>query len=238
MALHALSPALAGEREGPVRLANGRVRGSAPTLAAASRERRCIATGEVLPEEKLVRFAAGPGGVVFPDVARKLPGRGLWVTATRAAVEQAAKKGGFSRAAKTALKPPADLADQVESLLKTRLLQALGLARRGGEITWGFEKVSSAIGAGKAAWLIEASDGAADGRRKLLGALRRATAQGLPEPRLIGCFSSVELGLALGLDNVIHTAFLAGRGAERWTVDVERLSGFCPLLPTSWGEEP
>ncbi len=208
------------------------------TLAAASRERRCIATGEVMPEEKLVRFVAGPGGVVFPDVARKLPGRGLWVSATREAVTQAAKKGGFSRAAKAPLQAPADLADQVEILLKTRLLQALGLARRAGEITWGFEKVSSAIASGKAAWLIEASDGSADGRRKLMAVVRRATVSDHLKPRLIGAFSSLELGLALGLDNVIHTAFLAGRGAERWTVDVERLSGFRPLLPESWREEP
>ena len=208
------------------------------TLAAAARERRCIATGEVMPEEKLVRFAAGPGGVVFPDVARKLPGRGLWVSATREAVVQAAKKGGFSRAAKAPLQVPADLADQVEILLKTRLLQALGLARRAGEITWGFEKVSSAIASGKAAWLIEASDGSADGRRKLMAVVRRASVSDHLKPRLIGAFSSLELGLALGLDNVIHTAFLAGRGAERWTVDVERLSGFRPLLPESWREEP
>ncbi len=97
------------------------------------RVRRDIVTGEVMPEERLIRFVAGPGGVVFPDVARKLPGRGMWVEAQRASVELASRKGLFSRSAKAHLKAPPDLADQVEKLLHTRLLNALGLARRGGE---------------------------------------------------------------------------------------------------------
>ena len=82
--------------------------------------------------------------------------------------------------------------------------------------------------------MVEAADGSADGRRKLLGPAARLETP----PRVIGLFSSTELGLALGLENVIHLAFLVGRGAERWSLDVERLSGFRPLLPESWREEP
>lgn len=202
------------------------------------RERRDIVSGNVMPEERLVRFVAGPDGVVVPDLARKLPGRGLWVEARREAVQAAAKRGAFSRAAKTKLAAPADLADQVERLLRARLLAGLGLARRAGDLILGFEKVVSAVSAGRAAWLIEAADGSDDGRRKVLQAARRSEAAGFSPPRLLGLFSSEELGLALGLGNVIHLAFLAGRGAERWTLDVERMSGFSPLLPQSWREEP
>ncbi|HXA37402.1 MAG TPA: RNA-binding protein [Phenylobacterium sp.] len=204
------------------------------TLAAAARERRDIVSGQVTDEAGLIRFVAGPEGFVTPDLARKLPGRGLWVAADRASVETAAKKGLFARAAKAKLVAPPDLADQVESLLKRRLLSGLGLARRAGELTSGFEKVSAAIDAGRAAWLIEASDGAADGRRKLWGKTRK---QAPPTP-VFGLFSAEELGLALGAENVIHTAFLAGRAADRWAQDALRLSGFCPLLPESWREEP
>ena len=187
-----------------------------------------------MAEARLIRFVAGPGGEVVPDLARKLPGRGLWVSADRASVETASRKGGFSRAARAKLAAPADLADQVERRLLKRVLDGLGLARRAGELTSGFEKAAAAIASGKAAWMIEANDGSADGRRKLLQAARRLDAG----PRLLGTFSSDELSLALGLGNVIHLVFLAGRGAERWTVDVERLSGFRPLLPESWREEP
>ena len=198
------------------------------------RERRDIVSGEAMDEARLIRFVPGPEGVVTPDLARKLPGRGLWVAADRASVETAAKKGLFSRAAKTKLQAPPGLAEQVEKLLMRRLLSGLGLARRAGDLTSGFEKVSAAITSGRAAWLIEASDGAADGRRKLWALARRQSRV----PGLIGVFSSTDLGLALGLENVIHTAFLAGRAADRWTQDVQRLSGFCPLLPESWREEP
>ena len=203
------------------------------THAEASRQRRDLVSGQVMEEARLIRFVAGPDGVVVPDLARKLPGRGLWVAADRASVETAARKGGFSRSAKTKLSAPADLADQVDRLLAKRVLDGLGLARRAGDLTSGFEKAAAAIASGKAAWMIEASDGAEDGRRKLLQAARRVSTP----PRLTGLFTADELSLALGLGNVIHLVFLAGRGANRWTTEVERLSGFRPLLPESWREE-
>jgi predicted RNA-binding protein YlxR (DUF448 family) len=209
-------------------------RSQADGQSANPRERRDIVSGEVTDEARLIRFVAGPDGAVVPDLARKLPGRGLWVAADRASVETAAKKGLFSRAAKTKLQASPQLADQVEMLLRRRLLSALGLARRAGDLTSGFEKVSAAINSGRAAWLIEASDGAADGRRKLLALARKQSRA----PGLVGVFSATELGLALGLENVIHTAFLAGRAADRWAQDAHRLSGFSPLLPESWREEP
>jgi predicted RNA-binding protein YlxR (DUF448 family) len=206
----------------------------ARTLARAGRERRDIVSGAVMEEARLIRFVAGPDGVVTPDLARKLPGRGLWVAADRASIEAAARKNVFARAARTRLTAPADLAGQVETLLARRVLAGLGLARRAGDLTLGFDQVMAAVRAGKAAWIIEAADGAADGRRKLIYAGKGVSRP----PRLLGAFNSDELSLALGLGNVIHLAFLAGRGAERWTADVERLSGFRPLLPESWREEP
>jgi hypothetical protein len=204
------------------------------THAEAFRQRRDIVSGAVMDEDRLIRFVADPDGVVVPDLARKLPGRGLWVAADRASVDQAGRRGGFSRAAKAKLSAPPDLADQVERGLRRRILDGLGLARRGGQLTWGFEKVSSAITSGKTAWLVEAADGAADGKRKLWALTRRLD----HPPRRLAAFDTDELSLALGLGNVIHVAFLAGRGAERWTVEVERLSGFSPLFPESWREEP
>ena len=204
------------------------------TLAEAGRQRRDIVSGEVMDEDRLIRFVAGPDGVVAPDLARKLPGRGLWVAADRTSVETAARKNAFSRAAKAKLSAPADLADRVDALLARRILAGLGLARRAGGLILGFESVIGAVRADKVGWIVEASDGAADGRNKLLYASKALT----KPPRLLGAFNSDELSLALGLGNVIHLAFLAGRGAERWTTDVERLSGFRPLLPESWREEP
>jgi hypothetical protein len=188
----------------------------------------------VTDEARLIRFVAGPDGVVTPDLARKLPGRGLWVAADRASVDTAARKSLFARAAKTRLTAPADLAEQVEALLIRRLLSGLGLARKAGDLILGFEKVLAAVVAGRAAFLVEAVDGAPDGRRKMTGSCHRSSRP----PRLVGLFTSVELGLAVGGENVIHSAFLAGRGAERWALDIERLAGFRPLFPESWREEP
>src|SRR5690606_230048 len=135
------------------------------THAEAHRERRDIVSGQPTHEDRLIRFVAGPEGTVVPDLGRKLPGRGIWVAADRAAIEQAVKKNAFSRSAKTRLAPPADLADQVEALLSRRVLDGLGLARRAGVLISGFEKTAAAIRSGRARWLVEATDGAEDGRR-------------------------------------------------------------------------
>lgn len=198
----------------------------------AQRERRDLATGEVMDESRLIRFVAGPDGQVVPDLSRKLPGRGLWVAADRASVETAARKNLFSRAAKAKLAVQPDLPDLVERLLAKRCLDQLGLAKREGVLISGFEKVHAAVKGGKAAWLIEASDGAEDGRGKLTALASKVT----PSPPVCGAFSAGELGLALGLENVIHVCLLAGRRAGRWSEEVQRLAGFRPLLPESWRE--
>jgi predicted RNA-binding protein YlxR (DUF448 family) len=201
--------------------------------AKGTRERRDIVTGETAPEAELIRFVVSPDGLATPDLARTLPGRGVWVRADRASLELAAKKNLFARSAKAAWKVPPGLADLVERLLARRCLEQLGLARREGVLISGFEKASAAIRSGKAAWLIEAADGASDGRRKMLS----AAAKSPRPPEICGAFFAEELGLATGLENVIHTVLLAGRRAERWTEEVRKLAGFRPLLPESWREE-
>ena len=200
--------------------------------ATSERERRDLVTREVMEESRLIRFVAGPDGQVVPDLARRLPGRGLWVAADRASIETAAKKGLFARAAKAPIKAPADLADTLDKLLKKRCLEQLGLARREGVLISGFEKSAAAIRAGRAAWLIEAADGSADGRGKLLALARHQS----PPPGVCGAFSAEDLGLALGLENVIHAVLLAGGRADRWTEEVQRLAGFRALRPGSWDE--
>ena len=196
--------------------------------ATIDRERRDLVTHEVMDESRLIRFVAGPDGQVVPDLGRKLPGRGLWVEASRASIETAVKKNGFTRAAKTKLTAPADLADVVERLLVRRCLDQLGLARREGVLISGFEKSAANIRSGKAAWVVEAADGSADGRGKILALARHQTA------KVCGAFTVDDLSLALGLENAIHAVLLAGGRADRWTIEVERLAGFRPLRPPHW----
>lgn len=198
--------------------------------ATIDRERRDLVTHQVMDESRLIRFVAAPDGTVAPDLARKLPGRGLWVAADRASVEAAVKKNLFSRAAKAPLKPAADLADLVESLLARRCLDQLGLARREGVLISGFEKSLANVRAGKVAWIVEAADGSADGRGKLLALAKHIA----PAPKVCGAFSADDLSLALGLENAIHAVLLEGGRADRWTFEVERLAGFRPLTPPAW----
>ena len=195
------------------------------------RERRCIVSGEVTDEANLIRFALGPDDVVTPDVAAKLPGRGAWVTATRAKVEEAAKKGAFSRGFKANAKAPEGLADLTEQLLAKRCLNMLGMARRGGAIAMGATQVDSAIRSAPVFVLIEAKDGAEEGREKLMS-LHIGLWDALPPA--VCCFGGEELGVALGRERVIHACLLQERLALAWAADIGRLAGFRAIVPDSW----
>lgn len=191
--------------------------------SSGARKRRCIVTNVVLPEERLIRFVVDPQNAIVPDVAARLPGRGIWVSARREILERAMAKGHFSRAAKAPVWVDRELVPRVEALLVARMSGDLGLARRSGELVLGFDNVARALtGRQPPSVLVEASDGAPDGRRKLLnmtGARRAA---------VIDCLSSTELGLALGRENVVHAALKSGRLSERLKADAGRLCGFRP----------
>ena len=192
-----------------------------PEHEGAMRERRCIATGAILPEDKLVRFVVGPDGAVVPDLDAKLPGRGLWLSADPVLMARAAKKNDFAKAAKEKVTVPADLAAHVARLLVDRLKSDLGLARRAGLLVFGFDGVLEALGTKRPpALLIEAADAAEDGRRKLAAAAR---ARGLT-PARIDVLSRAELGLALGRDNVVHAAVKPGALADRLLLNAKRLA--------------
>jgi predicted RNA-binding protein YlxR (DUF448 family) len=191
----------------------------------ALRERRCLVSGEVLPEAELMRFATDPDGHVVPDVAASLPGRGMWVRSDRTSVATATAKNLFSKSAKASLKVSGDLPTRVETLLVTRMQADLGLARRAGQLVVGFDNVLRTLDDKvPPSVLVEASDGAADGRRKLAGS---AHARSL-KTEIIDCLSTAELSLALGRGNVIHAALKPGRLAERLIFDAGRLRGFRP----------
>lgn len=180
-------------------------------------ERRCIATGEVQPKAGLVRFVVGPDDRVVPDLSEKLPGRGIWVEATRASIEKAARKGLFSRSAKRAVRADPGLADEVEALLTRRVIELVSLARKAGEAVAGYEKVRDWLGKDQAAVLIQAFDGSERGKSKL-----RAP-EG--ENTFIGCLSAAELGLAFGREHAIHGALAAGGLAWRVVEEAARLAG-------------
>jgi predicted RNA-binding protein YlxR (DUF448 family) len=174
-----------------------------------------------------VRFVLGPDGAVVPDLAAKLPGRGVWLTADRALVDRAVAKKMFSRAFKAQATAPADLADRLEALLAQRLMDAIGMARKGGQAVAGFEKVRARLKDGTAGVLIAARDGAADGKSKL-ARLADVTAG---DVGIIDVLDSTELGLAFGRDFAIHAALDRGGFADRVIWEAARLDGLRSAVP-------
>ncbi|SDG57361.1 RNA-binding protein [Pelagibacterium luteolum] len=185
--------------------------------------RMCALTREELPASALIRFAVSPDGVIAPDVDAKAPGRGVWVKGDKAAVEEAVKRKAFAKSLKTNVEVPADLALMVKARLEQRLVGALGLARKAGALATGAAKVAGLLESGKVAALITASDAAPDGRRKMLQSVRRGF--DTPPPH-IESLSSTQLGLALGLENVIHAALTPGAAANSAIERANRLDRY------------
>lgn len=189
-------------------------------------ERSCVVTRAVKAPEDLIRFVVGPDGVLTPDLRRKLPGRGVWTSLSAATVAEAVKRRAFERSLKTKVTVPPELPGMIAELMRRDAVQALAMANKAGLVASGFAKVEAAIGAGRIAAVIEASDGAEDGRRKIGQALKRAAAarmnDGLKpqETPIVADFAAADLELALGRPHVIHAALAPGPAAEgflsRW----------------------
>lgn len=196
------------------------------TSVAPGAERTCALTRKVMPVADMVRFVIGPDATVVPDVRRKLPGRGLWITATREAVSEAVRRNVFARGFKRQVRTAPELAAETERLLERAALDALAMAGKAGRVVTGAAKVGDALAGDDVLALIHAADAAPDGRRKLNAALGRTTQAQPRETAVIETFSGAQLDLALNRPNVVHAALLAGPGSETFLARVRRLERF------------
>lgn len=210
-------------------------------------ERTCIVTREVMNPSELIRFVAGPDGTVVPDLKRNLPGRGVWVKATKSCVEQAVSGSLFARGLKSKVKADPILPDLVENLLLDAALGALGFARKAGQCITGAGKVDGLIRSGKAIAVIHATDGSEDGLRKV-GQAVHAAEQGFGDGgeggegsesgvrrkrvKIWRIFSSTQLNMALGATNVIHAALIDGGAARNFAIRAADLSNYREMEPS------
>lgn len=189
-------------------------------MPRAEPERTCIVTREARPAADLMRFVLGPDGAVVADLRNRLPGRGAWVTPTAEVVALAIRKRAFSRAFKAEVAVSPALVGEIDAALVREVRGALALANKAGAVVTGFGKVEGVVASGAAAALVHAGEAAEDGRRKLLGALRRRWPDPISGPPIFDDLPSDELDVALGRAHVIHAALLAGPGSEgclaRW----------------------
>lgn len=192
--------------------------------AEADRTRQCALTRETKPVDELIRFALGPDDVLAPDVDAKAPGRGVWITLSKASVSDAVAKKAFARSLKQSVRVPEDLAQLVQTRLEQRLLGTLGLARKAGQLVTGATKTRAAIEKPGIAALFTATDAAPDGRQKMVSTAR-ARAEDGPTPHF-ELLTSVQLGLALGLENVIHAAIIKGAASKSALNRANRLAAY------------
>ncbi len=193
-----------------------------PRSMPAATTRLCVATRMVRPVEGLIRFVVGPEGTVVPDLKRRLPGRGVWVTARRDVVADAVKRRAFARSLRGDVNAPADLPAAVDRLLEQSALDALSIARKAGLAVFGFAKVETALARAPVVALLRALDASAEGGRKLAAVLAGRGDARAGTVNVVEAFTSAQLDLAFGRPNVVHAALLAGRASEsflaRWRI--------------------
>jgi uncharacterized protein len=191
-----------------------------PRTEKSATMRMCAVSREVRPIDELIRFVVAPSGEVIADLKRKLPGRGLWVTAQRQAVAEAVRRNHFRRGFKRDVRVAPQLAADIENLLARSALDALAIAAKAGQVITGFSQVEAALqtrqGRPALQALIHAADGAADGIRKLDALARqncgnKGESAGFP---IVTALTSAELDLALNRSNVVHAALLAGPASK------------------------
>jgi uncharacterized protein len=191
-----------------------------PRTDRSATMRMCAVTRKVRPIDELIRFVVAPSGEVMADLKRKLPGRGLWVSASHQAVAEAVRRHQFSKGFKRDVRVAPTLAADTEGLLVRFVVEALAMAAKAGQVVSGFSKVADALEPRQIQSpikaLIHASDGAADGIRKLDAMIRQNAADGEEsvEIPVIAALTSEQLDLALGRSNVIHAALLAGPASK------------------------
>jgi predicted RNA-binding protein YlxR (DUF448 family) len=191
---------------------------------AGERTRMCAVTREIRPLSELIRFVVGPDGAAVPDVKTKLPGRGLWITASREALGEAIKRKVFGRGFKREVRLPPDLANQTERLLERAVLDALAMAGKAGSVAAGFAKTEAALEHEEVIAVLHAAGASADGVRKLQARAQRYRS-GVP-PAEIGFLTTAQLDLALSRPNVVHAALLAGPASETFLARCRRLERF------------
>jgi predicted RNA-binding protein YlxR (DUF448 family) len=187
-----------------------------PRTNRSGTERMCAVTRAVRPIDELIRFVVAPAGEVIADLKRKLPGRGLWVSASHKAVAEAVRRNHFGKGFKRDVRVAPTLPTDTENLLVRGVIEALAMAAKAGQVVAGFAKVEGALAQHQAVALIHAADGAPDGIRKLDAILRQKAGNAAESPELpvIGVLTSEQLDLALGRSNVIHAALLAGAAGK------------------------
>ena len=189
-----------------------------------------IVSRETRPVSELIRFVLAPDGSVVPDLKRNLPGRGVWVEATRVAVETAVKRRLFGRSLRQTVEVAADLAEMVDGLMAKQALGTFGLARKAGLVITGFAKVEQAVARERLAGLVHAAEAGSDGVEKLAAALKRRFGEEIGCP-VVRIFAGAQLDLALGRSNVIHAALLAGRASDTFLERAGALGRYRGISP-------
>jgi predicted RNA-binding protein YlxR (DUF448 family) len=195
-----------------------------PRKAARGTQRFCAATGTVKPTDEMIRFVVGVDGTAVPDLKRRLPGRGIWITATREALRAAIARQAFARGFKRDVRPALDLVGTTERMIERGALDALAICHKAGKVAIGFAKVEATLARARVVGLLHAAKAAEDGTRKLTAALHRR-ADGV-EIIVVDTFTSAQLDLALGRPNVVHAALLAGPESEAFLARTASLARF------------
>lgn len=194
------------------------------------RLRQCIVSRENLDPDKLMRFVLGPDDTVTLDLKRQLPGRGVWVKAQADYIASAVKKDLFRKAFRKKVNIAPHFVEHIYDLLKRAALQRLAFANKAGTVICGFEKITKAIETKDIIALIHALEAAESGAQKIQKKWLHIKDKELTHDDVITCFSSEDLSIILGRDNVVHAALENSSVSLKFLQDVVYLNRYSDAM--------
>ena len=203
---------------------------------AAGPLRTCALTRTERPVEDMVRFVTGPDKAIVPDLARRLPGRGVWVELNRARLDEAARRNVFAKSLKRQVTVPSDLSALVEALLVKRVVNGLSIANKAGLVVQGFAQVDATLDGGQVVCVLHGNDGALGGREKIDRKFKAINESRGQAGFVVTELTIDQMSLAIGRSNVVHAALISGGATTRLLDEAKRLKRFCAspdALPTA-----
>ncbi|EJF83172.1 RNA-binding protein [Candidatus Bartonella washoeensis] len=186
-------------------------------------ERTCIVTRKNASAKTLIRFVIGPNNQIVPDLKSNLPGRGVWVSSRRSAIEEAIKQKAFNKSFKTDVEVASNLAHIVDTLLLKSALGSLSMARKAGAVVMGATKVDAAIRSGQVVLVLHAKEATKNGKQKISQAIHTIQKKTNQNIKITSLFTSDEMSVAFGANLVMHAGLLNTKAAEAFLKTLHKL---------------
>ena len=174
----------------------------------------CSVTKKMYPSENMIRFVLFPDNKYTIDLNYEFQGKEFFIFASKSTLARIKDFVGDIYEKEPQVE---NLVTRIDSIIVKRIVSLIALARKSGNLIFGFERVKMALKSGDSDILFHANNGSPKELKRIKPRSVRLI--------LVSLFSSSELGKVFNRDNVAHSCVLKGGLAKSLILDVKKLEG-------------